>query len=232
MRCALDDPLPYEALSYCWGCASFTSSILVESQAFGITANLEAALRHCRRDDQECLLWVDAISINQSSLEERSQQVQMMLEIYSKATKLHAFLGPGNPDTHIGMSILQDLLQPKDELDPILIHLSPDLLRAGLVDVLHREYWRRMWVIQEAAVARKVTFICGTDRISWENPIKPVRAFEQSVKLAGISPQWSTAGLRKIILEPILQLLQLQLDTGPKAGLWKANRPAADMLNV
>lgn len=40
-----------------------------------------------------CLLWVDVICVNQSDLDERNAQVQLMREIYSNATRVIIWLG-------------------------------------------------------------------------------------------------------------------------------------------
>ena len=45
-------------------------------------------------------LWIDAVCIDQFSLDERSRQVSLMHEIYTKATTVIAWLGPLNEYIH------------------------------------------------------------------------------------------------------------------------------------
>ncbi|KAI0542551.1 heterokaryon incompatibility protein-domain-containing protein [Xylaria digitata] len=93
---SLDNLPQYEALSYVWGPLEFRQQILVEENSFGITENLQCALRHLRHDMVDRVLWVDAVCTNQGDIAERNHQVTLMKEIYSRCTRDLAWLGP-NP---------------------------------------------------------------------------------------------------------------------------------------
>lgn len=58
-----------------------------------MTRNLHAALKRLRLPDKPRTLWVDAICINEADLVEKSRQVALMGEIYSKTTRGIIFLG-------------------------------------------------------------------------------------------------------------------------------------------
>ncbi|EON64457.1 hypothetical protein W97_03688 [Coniosporium apollinis CBS 100218] len=64
----------------------------MKEQRFQVTANLESALRHLRHEDDFRTMWIDAICINQSDTEERTQQVAMMAEIYYNAARVLIWL--------------------------------------------------------------------------------------------------------------------------------------------
>ncbi|PMD54899.1 HET-domain-containing protein, partial [Hyaloscypha bicolor E] len=81
------DNLKYEAFSYVWGDATVTAPIKLNGQTFHATKNLEAALRILRLQNEERLIWIDAICINQSSIEERNQEVRHMDQIYQYAVR-------------------------------------------------------------------------------------------------------------------------------------------------
>src|SRR5436305_6741327 len=81
---------PFEALSYCWGSPANKKTMNVsignfglsgtgndlQTQTLSITASLDEALRHLRRNDGTSrLLWVDAVCINQEDIPERGSQV-------------------------------------------------------------------------------------------------------------------------------------------------------------
>jgi hypothetical protein len=83
----------YEALSYAWGDAKDTSPMILDRTLYYITKNLECALRYFRYKESLRVLWIDAICINQNDLDEKSEQVLIMGEIYSRATKVYAWLG-------------------------------------------------------------------------------------------------------------------------------------------
>ncbi|KAF3763584.1 hypothetical protein M406DRAFT_233130, partial [Cryphonectria parasitica EP155] len=94
VACLDDDPY-YEALSYVWGDSrpEFCRWIRVDGQKRWVTQNLWAALRRLRRTDEERKLWVDALCINQKDDVEKSHQVAMMSQIYSKTAMCLAWLG-------------------------------------------------------------------------------------------------------------------------------------------
>ncbi|KAH8725333.1 heterokaryon incompatibility protein-domain-containing protein, partial [Phaeosphaeriaceae sp. PMI808] len=83
----------YDALSYVWGNASDTSPISLNGTPHHITKNLEIALRYLRHRESPKVLWVDAICINQSDINERNHQVQQMADIYSQAQRVIGWLG-------------------------------------------------------------------------------------------------------------------------------------------
>ena len=96
---SLSPPPKYEALSYAWRQKillenlNLTHTILIDGYRLGISPNLEAALRRVRRGKTYRILWVDAICINQGDLGERSGQIGIMGQIYSRATRVLAWLG-------------------------------------------------------------------------------------------------------------------------------------------
>lgn len=84
----------YAALSYTWGSPADHHSLILNQTPFKITPNLDHALRSFRSTGWE-VIWVDAICINQSDVDERSQQVSMMWQIYSQAKCVFVDLGSG-----------------------------------------------------------------------------------------------------------------------------------------
>ncbi|AEO71255.1 uncharacterized protein THITE_49961, partial [Thermothielavioides terrestris NRRL 8126] len=98
-------PPRYEALSYVWGttdhpetayATSLTSSGRwpPPSGTLSITRNLAVALRHLRRTDAPRVVWIDALCIDQANDAEKGPQVALMGEIYRRATRVVAWLGP------------------------------------------------------------------------------------------------------------------------------------------
>ncbi|KAK0837455.1 hypothetical protein LTR03_012777 [Friedmanniomyces endolithicus] len=220
--CNLDDDGPsvnYVAFSYVWGNPSNRSGIIINGRSIGIPTNLGRALRQIRSQNAAVSLWADAICIDQRNIMERNQQVAIMLDIYGAATSVFAWLGPETKSTAVGMQILKHLLEVK-----------PGTGGPGVADIAERDYFKRMWVVQEAAVAAEVVLACGSHSISWKNHPSTVRQFERSVKLAGISPEWHQMGLAD--LEGILQLLQLQLETGPEAKALKRSKAPMGLLDT
>lgn len=96
----------YEALSYVWGDSSITRTILLEGREFQVTTNLYSALRRLRYPDYTRIIWIDAICINQSNLEERSQQVLLMKNIYEGAEEVLMWMGDSEERFHEPVCII------------------------------------------------------------------------------------------------------------------------------
>ncbi|TKA66154.1 hypothetical protein B0A55_08565 [Friedmanniomyces simplex] len=90
-KVSLDDNPEFAALSYCWGDEKDTVEVCLAGRMVPVTKNLTNALRRLRETPQE-IFWADAICINQNDLDERGQQVQLMLDIYSGAELVYSYL--------------------------------------------------------------------------------------------------------------------------------------------
>lgn len=94
IRCSLfqaelqerDNAISYEALSYTWGSPDLTESIIVDGYYLNVTSHLYVALQHLRHQDEDRILWIDAICIDQGNVKERGHQVEQMSKIYKEAT--------------------------------------------------------------------------------------------------------------------------------------------------
>ena len=113
---SLDDESDYEALSYTWGPPFEDQSlqseqILLSGSEMQITGNLFHVLKRLRLSDRPRVLWVDAICINQGDVDERSQQVAMMSQIYAGARRVLVWLGEDSDlkDGHISLEIIHHL---------------------------------------------------------------------------------------------------------------------------
>ena len=102
IRCEIDiadieNDLAYEAVSYVWGKSQHKPSIQISCESgvseLEIPENLEGALQRFRHPTSTRTLWTDSICVNQSDLEERSQQVRLMGQIYLKASTVLIWLG-------------------------------------------------------------------------------------------------------------------------------------------
>jgi hypothetical protein len=206
--------IPYEALSYVWGSQiprDETPHIEINGHEFPITKNLEIALRHLRYIDVPRTLWIDAICINQNDVEERNSQVGMMLDIYQRATLVNVWLGPSKGESSYGMQVLS-FLSRKDHVDQAPWVLMPEqAFDTGFQEIISREWFSRMWVVQEAAVSKKAVMMCGDDKFYWSGDPLEVRRFIRRIKYAAISPQWEQAGLSKTNPGSFLQILNLQM---------------------
>lgn len=82
----------YRAISYSWDGQRFDRYILCGGRNLAITKNCEDILRHMLRHAR-LFIWIDAICIDQGSLEEKAIQVPLMTEIYGRAYVVNIWLG-------------------------------------------------------------------------------------------------------------------------------------------
>ncbi|KAH7327498.1 heterokaryon incompatibility protein-domain-containing protein [Rhexocercosporidium sp. MPI-PUGE-AT-0058] len=193
---SLINPGSYLALSYCWGNQETTRSIQIGGHFVEITTNLAAALYAVRR--LRCptatkgliRLWVDAICINQTDNEERSNQVRNMRQIYAKSSEVLSWVGSGAlsgfPSEAVEYLIKkQSLIQRLN--DATSSHRDAQMLlddfssfsfatkeawvenKLNIMDAFFNQpYWKRVWIIQEVTVASRVTIVWGNAEIPWE----------------------------------------------------------------
>ncbi|OTA34077.1 hypothetical protein BTJ68_05932 [Hortaea werneckii EXF-2000] len=85
----------YTAISYTWG-TDFRKGykIRIAGYELSVGGNCLYALRQARYFlEQGTLVWIDAICINQSDLQEKGRQVSRMGEIYQQADRVFACIG-------------------------------------------------------------------------------------------------------------------------------------------
>ncbi|KAN0096027.1 HET domain containing protein [Hyaloscypha variabilis] len=165
----------YIALSYCWGTSAERSSIYVNDIQFPATLNLCAALRRMRSDSQGGTLWVDAVCINQADNVEKSGQIPMMKDIYTDASIVTVWLGEQENYSELVMrliSVASHLYEQDENVGPATHQAMIQLLEVrgvlpALGDFLQRDWWSRVWVIQEIAVAQRGLLLCGDKAITW-----------------------------------------------------------------
>lgn len=158
------DPGPeFEAISYSWGDPSITAPIFLDGYEWPVTTNLEAGLRHLRDATTERILWIDAICINQSDIDERGAQVTMMKKIYSEAKCVRVWLGEAADGSDRACDILNIFLDCGYP-DPRLKDMGQSFLPCDVMSlrkIFDRPWWQRVWVIQEFGLARSTTIQCG-----------------------------------------------------------------------
>lgn len=165
----------YEALSYVWGTEVAPQTACVDDHELSITLNLDIALRHFRLKDTARTLWVDAVSINQRDIKERSLQVQLMREIYSSARAVIVWLGSLEDQQE------QDALRWA-EMDHIPESLDErTTLVLGLRKIHDRPWFTRVWVVQELALARdEPPMYLGKETVFWSNMLAYCNRFRRA----------------------------------------------------
>ncbi|KAK5077831.1 hypothetical protein LTR64_003769 [Lithohypha guttulata] len=122
----------FVALSYAWGDASDKRLILVNDSPVYITANLYAAITALRYSEQSRVFWIDALCINQEDDVEKSWQVNLMKDIYQRASQVLAWLGPACDDSDQVMKFLNTIGRKAEACGVTSVHGH------------HLDVWREM----------------------------------------------------------------------------------------
>lgn len=199
-------PPAYEALSYVWGTQRehegedgwhCSVSIIASTKPAGhpvvaqlhITHNLEVALRSLRPPPEASprRMWIDAVCIDQSNIDERSSQIPIMGHIFRLASRVVVWLGPAEDTSDEACDLLAAVservtslgtpctVQPKpgSSITPGQIHRSDwcpwDSRQAtAIYNLLRRPWFERVWVRQEIGLASPASIVaCGTKTVSW-----------------------------------------------------------------
>ncbi|KAH8648550.1 heterokaryon incompatibility protein-domain-containing protein [Xylariales sp. PMI_506] len=191
-KCAILSQKPtFEALSYVWGREERGTDVLVDGTNFRVYENCEAALRRLRKRRGVRTIWIDAICINQKDKAEKSLQIQLMQNIYQEAEQVCVWLGELAEGTIVGVKSVQGSLSMgwhMWKVDrsfgkltlPVRASFKNSVAmmdRSNLVgeqemgevkELLDRPWFSRVWIMQEAILATKLTFICGPETMEWD----------------------------------------------------------------
>jgi hypothetical protein len=89
----LDGAPQFCALSYVWGVETASEWIRADGKALAVRPNLAGVLNQLRWKVQPRYMWIDAVCVNQTNLQERNSQVQMMASIYRQAQRVYVWFG-------------------------------------------------------------------------------------------------------------------------------------------
>lgn len=176
--------LEYDALSYTWGEDQVTTfAINCNDQELRVHHNLHVAFPFLARRDSQLPIWIDAVCINQVDDDEKSEQISMMRRVYEGASTVWVWLGRGNECSgdlisklhEVGENPMLDRTEMNRAFDLVidkpnhasLPWLSSDEAWATYKDLLHNAWYRRLWVYQEVAFAKRIRVLMGAHEVNW-----------------------------------------------------------------
>lgn len=169
------------------------------------------ALHALRYQDKERLIWVDAVCINQCNNRERNHQVRMMDKIYKTAVNVVVYLGQPTSHTEDGMRALEYFARPNAKSPP-WSHMTSVDVEKGFADILNRSWFTRIWTVQEATLARKVTLKSGCYEMSWTTDLRTIQTTIFRIKSAILSPAFIThEGIDSLNWTPLLSTIETQM---------------------
>lgn len=168
----LDLAPPYEAFSCTWGDKKSMCRISLNDLSFHIRPNLGNVLRRLRQSSSTRILWIDAICINQSNEDEKSIQVPLTGNIYTRAEQAIAWLGEETVESGVALDFIPELtkIAKIDDESTWLSHLDDDKFLRRLISLYHlfiHPWWQRMWIVQEVALVPDVLVLCGSRHVRW-----------------------------------------------------------------
>ncbi|KAI1128964.1 hypothetical protein F5Y10DRAFT_162906 [Nemania abortiva] len=184
----------YDATSYTWGSPEDPELIRCGGSQLWVQRNAFHMMLDLRRPDVPRRVWIDAVCINQCSLDERAAQVAIMHHIYRRAGATWVWLG--RPDEHSSAAIEYAAALDAGKSVGEFSHceygsnwsrfaeksyffdpssnpgIGTDRLRdlaVAIVSFLNRPWFSRVWIQQEASLCQNVRVICGPDTVAWDN---------------------------------------------------------------
>jgi hypothetical protein len=182
-----------------------------------VRKNLFDALLALRNSTSARTMWVDVICIDQANTKEQNEQVVLMGQIYSSASRVIVWLGVADEETGrllelvntIGGMLLLDKDHDVRSAKNSVARLSSSLdLPAALARLGARFWWSRRWRIQEVLIAVRLTFQVGGLTSDWPEFSTGVEVLiRTSVGEGGIEPRFKEG------LDRILSMLKLRSKT-------------------
>jgi hypothetical protein len=242
----LESDLTYECLSYAWGADDHDRPITLNNFVFLVSATLHIALEHLRYASQARKIWVDAISINQADIAERSHQVTMMKKIYENAMRVNVWLGPATESSEQAMAFLKMMAATRKidgrnhyTNDRNVYSISETDSREegncgqyftnewesywqALDALLARPWWERTWVVQEVWSTSNAVLQCGTTTVEWKTFQRAMKYSETwddmwgNVKGTKREMQWETLRRRYTLA---IHLAKARVDDNTLASL-------------
>ena len=211
-RHVLAQDLDYDAISYVWGSAPATETVLYNGKLLMITPTALEMLHYLhkyQRNTKRRRIWIDAICINQDNKKEKSNQISLMRDIYSWTTTVIVWMGPSTFETDNFFAGFPDVRKKSKEWiahyatdpncrDPVKEELLCDVYAffEGLSQLLRGEWFRRLWTYQEIILPPKATLLCGASWMDFDEFIDfVVQGFHLSTYIGKLSNIGRDAGI-------------------------------------
>ncbi|RSL85494.1 hypothetical protein CDV31_016557 [Fusarium ambrosium] len=129
-------------------------------------------------------IWIDQICINQSDLQERNSQVMLMGRIFKQSRLCLVWLGGDDQFSQTAINTMAKVLNTGagtfSKLEALNIFQTKIYHDIGIKPIepwewitlyafLSRSWFWRSWVVQEAALPRQLSFVCGVTALPLEH---------------------------------------------------------------
>lgn len=168
----------YATVSYVWGQQSIPSSgIHTPVGTLKITESLDVTLRKLRKRHRTLDLWVDAICINQNDNHEKAEQVKILGLIFQNSTQTLGCIRAKEESDEVIEMLMQvrarEILGENLADWPTNLAVCPkswgnkslpppdDPIWPKVANFFRNDWFRRVWIIQEVVIARRLRLVCG-----------------------------------------------------------------------
>ncbi|KAF7197273.1 Heterokaryon incompatibility protein 6, OR allele [Pseudocercospora fuligena] len=149
----------YVAISYTWGEETPVVKIVVNEQVVHVRHNCWYALWQMRLHNVSDLYWIDSLCIDQESHYEKQHQVGQMGDIFSQACCAACCIGETGNDSEVLWSSKALSMLSESEAYNLLFEFS------------QRDYFNRLWTVQECIVPPTLWLFCGSSLpLRWDAP--------------------------------------------------------------
>jgi hypothetical protein len=196
-RYKLTEKLDFDAISYVWGTAAASVTITCNGRSLMITPTALEMLQYLHRYQMNTMnrkIWIDAICINQEDQEEKSTQIPLMRDIYSRAAAVIVWMGTSTPETDVFFAEFHDVrkrssgwialyTENPDCRGPVKEELPCDgeAFWGGLHQLFDNEWFRRLWTYQEIILSSTATILCGP---SWADADEFLKFVEEGNRIS------------------------------------------------
>jgi hypothetical protein len=192
----------FDALSYVCGDPTGPKfPVILNGKRHTINRNVRTQLCRILKLGWNGMMWVDALSIDQTNDTERSVQVNLMNRIYGGAHEV--FIGVDNETTDVRKAAEEHAIvvgaihalaagRHVWELDTELLEGKPAELSGTLVRLMCRllgsKWFSRVWCVQEVCLAKKATLLIGSSSLPWETLTSAVGSWRKHREMSCCSP--------------------------------------------
>ena len=202
----LNNTRRYSAVSYCWGPLDQDEKIVFVNGKFIVISNTLYELLRCLHRWSCDFYWIDALCINQESLQEKNVQIPLMGQIYGKANNVDIDLGSSPGEGHDATALhrisCDNLCMPPDSKvlkgASKLVQHSDLMFLTGVSQLLRRPWFKRVWVVQEVTLARPDAPILhmGLSHCSWNKLVTFVQLFNNTQNNLPLNSAYGHAFMR------------------------------------
>jgi hypothetical protein len=189
----------YDALSYRWGKVHTDQFVWLEGAPVRVSDNLYAALFNLRKSGPGRVrrIWVDQLCINQEEDAEISRIIPKQHMIYKQADQVIVWLGQSTPESDIAIQYFSTLFTERSsdaELHASYLRNNDKWTCIGPGLLSGREWWNRVWIVQEVMLARRPILRCGQKSILFDTFLRIMSfAWKNNIRLypdrKGAAPQ-------------------------------------------